>query len=207
VPRWPECFAPDWTNKLSNEQRATAQLSFVSAVVTRYRDEPTLERWQVENEPYFKFGVCPRIEVVEYFEEVDLVRKLDPGHPIIVTTSGEQSWWGMNAHPGDLLGATLYRSVGNHFFGPIVFPFYEMFYVGQRLLLGRSSDQAIIMELQGEPWDDRRNYEAFTAEQLLTNARFVSRLGVREAYWWGVEWWYYLKKQGDSRLWDAAKSL
>ncbi len=207
VPRWPECFAPDWSSKLAEDGRDQALLDFIGRTVSRYRDDSALERWQVENEPFFNFGECPRPNVKRFFDEVNLVRQLDGDHPIIITTSGEQSWWGMNTLPGSILGATLYRSVADRYLGPIIFPWNELFYVSQNVIASPSASGIIISELQGEPWDDRRTYQAFTANELTANANFVRRIGVDQAYWWGVEWWYYLKTQGDNRLWEAAKTL
>ena len=207
VPRWPECFAPDWTLKLPDDERDEALLAFMARAVTRFRADGALERWQVENEPLFNFGECPRPNLSRYLDEVALVRRLDPAHPILVTTSGEQSWWGINTYPGDILGATLYRFVANDFIGPVIFPMNELFYLIQGWLARLQVDKVIISELQGEAWNDDRNYDAFTVHDLERNAEFVSRIGVDEVYWWGVEWWYYLKVNEDSRLWDAAKEI
>ena len=192
---------------LSEEERDEALLAFIARAVVRYQSDDSLERWQVENEPLFTFGECPRPNLSRYFNEIDLVRQIDPIHPILVTTSGEQSWWGMNTATGDILGATLYRSVANGYVGPIIFPFNELFYFFQGQTARVTIDKIIISELQGEAWNDDRNYEAFTADDLVRNAKFVSRVGVDEVYWWGAEWWYYLKVNGDSRLWETAKEI
>jgi hypothetical protein len=43
---------------------------------------------------------------------------------------------------------------------------------------------------------------------LRSNVRFARRIGFRETYFWGVEWWYWLKEEkGVPELWDAAKEI
>lgn len=207
APRWPECFTPDWTQNLSADERDLALLNFMRVAVLRYRDHSALDFWQVENEPFFSFGECPPPNLARYLDEVALLRELDPNHQVMATTSGEQSWWSMNAWPADILGFTLYRRVANPVFGDVVFPQNELFYLGQKIMTQPFVHRVLVSELQGEAWNDRRDYEAFSVNDLLANAEFARRTGVDEAYWWGTEWWYYLKERGDNRLWQAAREL
>ena len=118
VPRWPECFIPEWYGE--EYQEGLRDYLYVSVV--RYRDHPALARWQVENEPYFPFGECPTLDTELLREEVLLVRKLDPETPIQQTTSGEQSFWAFHAMGSDILGVSLYREVKNGVTGPFIFP-------------------------------------------------------------------------------------
>ena len=73
VPRWPECFIPDWAEKLSSADRQKAVLSFLETTVNRYKTVSVVERWQVENEPFFPFGECPKLSPKQFLERVDLV--------------------------------------------------------------------------------------------------------------------------------------
>ncbi len=57
--RWPECHIPKWANGLSKEQQQKEVLQLLERIVTRYKNSPTITRWQVENEPFFVFGDCP----------------------------------------------------------------------------------------------------------------------------------------------------
>ena len=59
VPRWPECFIPDWALQNSQQDYHEDVLRLIEITVNRYKDHPALYRWQVENEPFFPFGVCP----------------------------------------------------------------------------------------------------------------------------------------------------
>ena len=39
------------------------------------------------------------------------------------------------------------------------------------------------------------------------NLKFVEDSNLPEAYLWGAEWWYLLKKNGDERLWNVAEEV
>ncbi|EKE19145.1 MAG: hypothetical protein ACD_9C00120G0003, partial [uncultured bacterium] len=113
VPRWPECFIPDWSDQTDNIAFKQSLFQMIDVVVKRYRDHLALEKWQVENEPFFPFGECPAPEPSWFYQEVDFVRMLDPIHQIQSTASGEQSLWFLRARGIDTLGVSLYREVWN----------------------------------------------------------------------------------------------
>lgn len=211
VPRWPECFIPEWFSYDSTQDSRAELFEYLQTTVERYREHPALERWQVENEVYFPFGHCPMPQPERIEQERELVRQLDPDHPMQLTTSGEQALWFTTAIPADVLGVSLYRITWNDWIGFIVFPHRPFVYSLQHSVASLFADEVIISELQAEPWiasfmDDwsaKDQYEAFTAQDLKRNLWFAQRTRATEVYLWGVEWWYYLKQQGDARLWDA----
>ncbi|MFH1632222.1 MAG: hypothetical protein ABIA47_04400 [bacterium] len=215
VPRWPECFIPEWAADLSREDQRAVAVEFVKEVVGQYKDHPALARWQVENEPLFYFGECPFPDLLRVAEETDAVRNLDPDHPILSTTSGEQGIWVFRSSAIDEIGASLYRMVWNDLLGYLAFPYRPEFYAIQRIVASALVQKVIISELQAEPWiygelmdaSVDEQYEAFTAEDLIDNVEFARRTGVDEIFLWGVEWWYYLRLEGDDRLWSAAMEL
>jgi hypothetical protein len=45
----------------------------------------------MENEPFFSFGQCPKIDQDFLKKEIELVRLLDPINQIIISDSGEFS--------------------------------------------------------------------------------------------------------------------
>ena len=217
VPRWPECFLPEWSEELSEEAFDDRMMLFLEQTVERYKDHPALDRWQVENEPFFPFGECPVPSPERIDAEYELVRQLDPNHVIQSTTSGEQSLWILSVSRIDVLGVSLYREVYTPIIGPFVFPHSPLFYSLQRALAEPFVDKVIVSELQAEPWfesglyEQERTvtqlYEAFPVEDLDANVRFAQSVGVDEVYFWGVEWWMWLKQMDEPRLWDGARAI
>ena len=58
LPRWPECHAPFWADKLSENEKQEKILATMSKEVERYKDIENLYLWQVDNEPFLPFGKC-----------------------------------------------------------------------------------------------------------------------------------------------------
>lgn len=214
VPRWPECFAPAWSEGLTGDRMDRAVLSFVRATVQRYRGIPAVERWQVENEAFFPFGVCPVPDLPRLREEVALVRALD-ARPVQMTASGELESWALVGGPADVLGVSMYRTTWNDRFGYFRYPIPPWAYRLRAALVSPLVSRTIVSELQAEPWfyaDVRAKplsywARAFTSEDLRENVAYASATGLPEAYLWGAEWWYHLMRNGYPGLWDEAKEL
>ncbi len=215
VPRWPECYIPDWAEMLDARGQQIAVLSMIEAVVERYKNTQAIERWQVENEPFFPFGNCPEMTQAQFQERVDLVRRLDPTRPIQVTVSGEIGPWTVEAEAADVLGISLYRLTWNDLFGYFMYPLFPEYYYSRAQLVQGKVERVIVAELQAEPWFpeslDRRTLEqwylAFDAEMFARNLKFAREAHLSEVYFWGAEWWYFLKMSGDERLWQVAKEV
>lgn len=214
VPRWPECHLPEFVREeIGTPAYGDDLLGFIKVAVERYKDSPALLRYQVENEPLFPFGECPPPDLDLLNREVATVRELDPHHPIQLTVSGESESWLDLAQQADVIGVSLYRVVWNKGIGPIVYPHSAAWYAVQKQTIAPWVDRLIISELQAEPWIDggdiplslQEAYTAFTAERFRDHVAFAKRTGFSEVYLWGVEWWYYLKAHGDSRLLDEAR--
>ena len=215
VPRWPECFVPDWAETLESEKQQSRALNMITAVVNRYKNSTALERWQVENEPFFPFGICVPLKLAEFQERVDLVRSLDPIHPIQITVSGELASWENEGRAADILGISMYRLTWNDLFGYFMFPLTPEYYYTRAQLAQRFVDNVIVTELQAEPWFpepiESRSlsqwYQSFDTDMFRKNLEFVEESKLPEAYLWGAEWWYLLKKNGDDRLWKVAEEV
>jgi len=72
----------------------TAVLEFIALTVERYRDQPTIVAWQVENEPLNRSG--PRrwwIGPGFIAEEIAEVRRLDPHHPVALNVFSRFNVW------------------------------------------------------------------------------------------------------------------
>ena len=172
--------------------------------------------WQVENEPLLNsFGVCPPADAGFLAKEVALVKSLD-SRPVMVTGSGELSLWTRETKLGDDFGATLYRVVWDIKTGYFHYFFWTWFYNWRLALNHKPTNQAIIAELQAEPWSPNGGLynfpvaeanKSFDIEQFKANLQYAINLNWQSAYLWGVEWWYYEKQQGNSAYWDLAKQM
>ena len=219
TPRWPECHLPDWAKKMKYDDYKTDLLKYMEAVVNRYRDHSALEMWQVENEPFLAFGLCKTMPRKDLVVEVDLVKKLDPNHKIIVTDSGELSTWRKTIKAGDLFGTTMYRVVWNKYVGYFSYDWLPaVFYRAKVKVFRRDLNTAYVIELQAEPWmpdnahekgvDLKEQFKSMDLDRLKKNTDFAMRTGMPRAYLWGSEWWYWLKeKQNRPEFVDYVKTL
>lgn len=218
APRWPECHVPEWIKNYGKEDFEKDLFEYVTKTVSRYKDHPALEIWQVENEPFirFEFGDCEfyREDLVE--PEINLVKSLDKNHPIILTDSGELSTWKKAIKMGDYFGTTLYRVVRTPKGRVFTYDWLPAgFYKLKAKIWGQDLRTMFVSELQAEPWFTDAGAkdtpieiqeETMSIERLHKHFDYVERIGVPRAYLWGVEWWYYMKeKNGDSRYVDAVK--
>ncbi len=206
LPRWPECRAPKWLSNLRERQ-----LKMLGAVIAHYEKNPTINAFQVENEPLLEFGVCPPPDRQFLKKEVEFVRNLTK-KPVIITDSGELRSWFTPAKLSDILGITLYRTVETPIFGTFHYPFPPWFYRLKANLVGKKT---IVVELQAEPWATHsltqtpldKQIKRFSLEQFKKNIEFAQKTGFEEVYLWGVEWWYFMAQQGHPEYLDYAKGL
>lgn len=219
-PRWPECHQPDWAAKLSLKERKQRLLNFVRTVVERYKSHPALYIWQVENEPFFQFGVeCDILDKSLLSTEVELVRSLDPDHFIMATDSGEAMKLPITSmRLSDIFGTTLYRTVYAPKVGYFDYPLLPGFYTLKSNLthiFASNNQKTIISELQAEPWSTKPLKETSIEEQLTqfpvqkleANIEYAKLTGFDTIYLWGAEWWYYMLNQGHPEYWNQAKKL
>lgn len=220
-PRWPECHVPEWALKLSKEERQSKALEFIRQVVLRYKNDPSIVSWQVENEPllYFFADHCDRPDLEFLKKEVALVRSLD-SRPIIIADSGELSLWGEQMKLSDIFGTTLYRTTWNSLLGYNNYPWPPGFYSLRsnffRNFFAPENQKTIIVELQAEPWFAKNSAQTtpveeqiklFSTDDLKSNIEFAQKTGFDEDYLWGVEWWYFMKEKGHPEYWEYAKKL
>ncbi len=218
TPRWPECHYPNWVDASSHGSHQPDVLSFIKITVERYKNNPALEIWQVENEPFLSFGGCGPIAKQELKEEVELVKQLDSSHQTMVTDSGELSMWFRSAKSADLFGATLYRVVWDKTFGYWTYDWIlsPLAYTARLWLNGRGTNSAFITELQAEPWIPNtpfaetplaEQYKSMNLARLKSNVEFAARTGMPRAYLWGAEWWLWLESKGVNDISDYIKQL
>lgn len=221
VPRWPECYVPKWVDQdpsnLPAERLKEKLLTFDEVVINRYKDNhPEIVSWQVENEPFLDFGICSKVDESLLDSEIAKVKSLDSSRSIIITDSGELSLWLKAASRADIFGTTMYREVYSQKMGHWRYPIGPNFFKAKQLLIKLFANQnnAIVIELQGEPWvagwtvDAPVNVQlaSMNADILKDNIEFAKKTNMNEIYVWGVEWWYYMKtKQNNATLWEMAK--
>ena len=217
TPRWPECHLPEWTVHLSKEEQQKAILFMLEKVVSHYEDRVVIEAWQIENEPFFPFGVCPWTDKDFLKKEIALVRSIDE-RMIIISESGEGSFWLQAAELGDMVTITMYREAWFEQLNRYVeYPFKPIFYWRKAQVIKKLYDKEVICgELQAEPWGPKLLYDSPLEEQKKTmdliqfrkNIDFASQTGLKEFTLWGAEWWYWLKiKHKQPEIWDEAKKL
>jgi len=216
-PRWPECHQPAWYNDLNQEQQKQAILSMLQASVTHFKKFSSIKTWQIENEPYFVFGLsCPAMDPGQVQNEIKLVKEND-SRPVIITDSGERGNWVRTAQYADELGVTMYRTVYSSWFGYYHYPIPAWFYRLKAGYFKTFENKPIVgIELQAEPWFIKAiaDTDLDTQKTLMnpkvfeTNIEYARKAGIGDNYLWGAEWWYWMAKHnGDWGMWAAAKKL
>jgi len=221
LPRWPECHDPIWLKDLSPEEIRKPQLDFISTTIYKYKNNPNIKTWQIENEPFLStFGECPPLDHQLFKDEIRTARSISP-KPILVTDSGELNLWINAARTGaNIVGTTLYKVVYNKNIGYIKYPLPPLFYYSKGWFIKTffGTEKVINAELQAEAWHtEEKNllqmtleeqFESLDINQFKENIILSRKSGFEEIYLWGAEWWYFLKtERGYDAFWEEAKTL
>ena len=219
APRWPECHLPEWAKTLSKEEQQQRILQLLENIVLRYKDSEAVWAWQVENEPFFPFGECRWVDTDFLKKEIELVKSLDSKRQVIITDSGEGSFWVASARLGDIVGTTWYKKVWFHQLGTyITYPFPPTFYARKAKIIDKLFGKEVIcIEMQAEPWGTTALLQAVPLEeqeitmnldQFKENIESIKKAGFKKIYLWGAEWWYWMKeKQNKPEIWEEARKL
>ena len=153
LPRWPECRFPDHLKDTPRAEWEPALFQMLRAVVLHYKDNPVVWAWQVENEPLLDFGICPEKDADLLDKEIELVRKLDPSRPIIITDTGENSFWIEAGKRADIIGSTLFRIIHDPRLGFVRYPYPPIMYHRKSVWINWLFGKPVIFsEAQAEPW-------------------------------------------------------
>lgn len=219
-PRWPECHQPAWVDGEPKNVWQPKLYDFMTAVVNRYKTNPALGSYELENEFFMTvFGECTDFDRSRLIEEFSLVKKTDPSHIVVVSRS--DNWIGIpvGRPTPDRFAVSIYKRVWDYTFTHRYFeyPLPSWFYAS---LAGYgeiiSGKDMIIHELQAEPWTPKgqdihtaslqEQFKSMDAKRLTARVEYAKNTGIRTIDLWGAEWWYWLKvKQDDPSVWNAAK--
>lgn len=218
LPRWPECHFPEWTSGRQKAEVENKTLDYISQVVKRYKNNQKIIAWQIENEPFLShFGDCPKFDKNFLDQEIMLVRSLD-ARPIIITDSGELSFWLSAARRADIFGTSMYRDTYSESFNRYIhYPIRPGFFKFKKNLasLLAKPDSWLVIEMQAEPWGKEPYQNLSQAERDLTMniekfksmVEFGRQSGFKEFYLWGVEFWYWELSRGRPEVWQYARTL
>jgi hypothetical protein len=220
-PRWPECHPPNWikTNKPMSSWEPQL-LSYMTKVINRYKNNPALEAWQLENEYFLKgFGNCTNYSRSRLIAEYNLLKKLDPTHPIIVGRSNNAIGFPVGQPQPNIFGISVYRRVwdANVTHQYLEYPYPSWFYAFlagvQEIFIHKNM---IIAEMQAEAWPAngkpipqvslRKQDNSINSIRLRNRFVFSKKTGMKDVIMWGAEYWYYRKVVlHNPNMWNIAK--
>jgi hypothetical protein len=220
-PRWPECHAPNWVDTSRPAGQWQPQLeTFMQKVIERYKNSPSLESYQLENEYFLKgFGECSNFNRQRLVSEYNLVKQTDPNHPIIVGRSNNAIGLPLGQPQPDEFSISVYKRVWDaawtHRYIEYPYPaWYYGFLAGlQKIVTGKNM---MIGELQAEAWPPNgksiqeisleEQNKSLDAQRLQDRFQYGRATGMRQIDLWGAEYWYYRKvKLHDPSLWNIAR--
>lgn len=215
--RVPECYYPNWLDKNNTAEVSENANKMLAAVVEHYKNEPTIEAWQVENEFLLKsFGDCPAQNLTNdaLKKELATVRSVDSTRPIVLTQSN-QSGFPVFGPLADVFGFSMYRWV----WGPLGYYRYPQSGIFNwwkaALISAYTGNEMKVHELQAEAWDYTgnenldfaRSQATMNPVQLIENIDYARQTQIKRIDLWGSEWWYALKQQGHPEMWEAVRQL
>jgi hypothetical protein len=219
-PRWPECHKPAWVDNKPSSYWQPKLYDYMQAVIERYKDSPSLDTYQLENEYFLKgFGICTDFSRQRLIAEYNLIKKADPGHKIIVGRSNNAQGFPVGKPTPDLFSISVYKRVwdGNLSHRYLEYPFPAWFYgylAGvQKIYTGRDM---VLGELQAEAWPPEsksitettlgEQNKSLDAKRLADRFEYGKATGMRTIDMWGAEYWYYrLQILNDPSLWNVAQ--
>jgi hypothetical protein len=220
-PRWPECHPPSWVDTSQpDSQWEPALKQYMQTVVERYKNNPALQSYQLENEYFLKaFGQCQNFDRNRLVSEFNYLKQLDPKHPIIIARSNNALGLPLGAPTPDAFGVSVYKRVWDqtitrrYFEYPFPAWFYAFLAGAEEIETGKNT---VIHELQAEPWppygetltqtDIATQNESLSPERLKDRFQYGEATGIKQIDLWGAEFWYYrMVKLHDPDLWNVAK--
>jgi hypothetical protein len=224
VPRWPECWEPEWVKALNAPERYDVQMAYTKAVYARYLEHSSIVTWQVENEAFFNSYIsCPGLTKNIVLDEMQLVRDtekarpLEKRRPVITTDSGEWSLWIGFLGKVDGIGISVYRAVLTRWAGRISYWYFTpMFYWRRAHIASQWAGPIFVSEFQMEPWvtqdiedtTDEEQFRTLDLARMRDSFQYSRKLGMPAVDFWGVEWWLWMKQtRNHPEFWEEAKAF
>lgn len=226
APRYPEFFIPGWVAKDSDITQNSKPLDtdsnlsdnakdYVLKLVDYFKDHPSIDWIQIENEPFNKVSVANyRYLSTDYIRYLAAeVRKIINGKQKIIITNSvslnpfsidEIGKISLSADMADIVGKNVYIKVpddrGGVFEAGIAY-FSQL--RAQKMLLSALGTEGIIAESQFEPWmvNDIPLEETLDPEAYSNLVMIMGGMGFREVWIWGCEYAKYQKRIGNP-VWD-----
>lgn len=220
-PRWPECHLAPWAKNEPIEQLNADVNTFIAKTVEHLRNYKVITSYQLENEYFLSvFGECEHIDRKQFVHEYNLVKKLDPSRPILLSLADNYFGIPIGQPRPDQFAVSVYKRVWDQTITRRYFeyPFTPNYYAYRagltEIFTGKSS---MLHELQVEPWTPNGLELKFAPiseqDKSMDLKRAASRIqygidtGFRDIDLWGGEWWYWRKiKLSDPSIWNAVKS-
>ena len=220
LPRWPECHVPEWAKDIEWEMQQQQILDYATVVINRYKDNPTITYWQIENEPYleiFAKDFCGEFDEEFFLREVEYFRSLDDSRPFLITDSGNLGVWAGPYKQGDAFGTSVYVYFWNPELGQfktILPPWWYRFKEGLMTLF-YGEKETILIELSAEPWllepitdvAIETQYSRMDVEKFNDILAYAEATRLEKQYLWGAEWWYWLQANGHNEMWERGREL
>lgn len=214
-PRWPEFHVPVWVKNLPKEAQEEALLTYLDKLVRCLKQYACITHWQLENEPFDASGPQKRIISEQILiSELQLVRSID-SRPIVGTLWGNT----LSLRNNFPKIQRLYDVVGLHLYFRT--PLFPKIYLGPldsigtiKNIIGSTTKPVWITELQAEPWDffhpedkSKKRTESMSAHRVMTHFNTILPLSCERIYFWGYEYWYFLKMRQDLSYWNSIHSI
>jgi hypothetical protein len=219
-PRWPECHIPTWAATEPVNVWQPQLEAYMQAVVQRYQHSPSLQSYQLENEYFLQgFGSCTNFDRSRLVSEYNLIKQLDPHHPIIVGRSNNALGFPVGQPQPDMFSISVYKRVWDagitHRYLEYPFPAWFYGYIAGVQKIFNHRDM-VLGELQAEAWPPNgktipetslaEQNKSLDAKRLQDRIEYGKATGMRQIDLWGAEYWYYrLTVLHDPSLWNVAQ--
>jgi hypothetical protein len=229
---YPEFFVPphhlgrpltegELVRPATHERLMAAARSFISRIVTRYRNRSSIVAWQLEHEAVDPLGVEHSWRLSEDFvkSELEALKEADPDRPVMMNgflpmaaVVRLNQWWRTRDQGDSLAVASRLADI----VGIDYYPRHALLSVGPRTLYVDGGHKRVrvpgpgkrlmISEGQAEPWETKTtppnpsSREMFSCgpHHLIENFNMaMATLNLKAYLFWGAEYWVLREQSGD----------